>query len=208
MIFTRLALILSFCIPSMALAETEIRAGYSRLFANPAEVNDYVSPYPEVRALDTWTADAIFTLPSMPLGLGGRFEKFNQRESNATGETYAAWTRVSFLVNSRLIDEPSYYVGPIASIGVSNAFRLSLTPAASPASVDYKATGNLSGSLAVETGYKYDYFLVGAELGYMYAPLGDLKDSAGVSVSIPGQRGGLKTDLSALYLNLNIGVHF
>lgn len=207
MIFVRLIL-LTLLLPSLALSETEIRAGYSRLLSKPEDVNDYVSPYPEVRTQQSWTADAIFTLPSMPLGLGGRFEKFNQRESNATGETYAAWTRVSLLVNSRLLDEQTYYVGPIATIGVSNAFRLSLTPAGSPASVDYKATGNISGSLGVESGFKYQWFLIGGELGYMYAPLGDLKDSAGVDVTIPGQAGTLKTDLSAFYFNLSLGVRF
>lgn len=197
-----------FLIPSFAVAETEIRGGYSLLFAKPSQVNEIVAPYPEVRRLSTWTADAIFTLPSMPIGIGGRFEKFSHRESNATGESIASWTRVSFLVNSRLLDEPTYYVGPVATVGVSNAFRLSLTPAASPVSVEYKATENISGSIAAEAGWKFDYAVLGAELGYMYAPLGELKDSIGQRVPSPNGSKNLKTDLSAVYMNLNLGVRF
>ncbi len=189
----------------MAQAETEFRARFSLLAANPSAVNEALAPYPETKTLRSYGADLIFTLPSMPVGLGGRYEKFFAQQSNSIGESAADWTRVSILINSRIVDE-DYYLGPIATIGVSNQFRYTTTPTGSP-SLEYKSDGNLSGTLAAEAGYKFSNWILGGELGYMYAPLGDLKDSSGQSVQNSGG-GGVTTDLGGFYLSLSAGLTF
>lgn len=175
---------------------------------SPDSFNRATSPYPSLELLGGWTTDVLFYLPSMPVGLGGRYEAFSANEQNETGGKETNWSRVSVLVNSRLLDEPSYFLGPIASIAVSNNFRTLLTPASASVPVEYKANGNFSASLGAEFGYKVGWLHTSLEAGYFYAPLGNLQDSLGQSLYVPVGNGPATVTLSGPYASVSVGVAF
>lgn len=193
---------------SSANASVEVRGSYRLTKPSTESLNQAVAPYPAIQTLAAWAADVLFYLPSMPVGLGGRYENYLAVDQNSTGQNETEWTRVSVLINSRLIDEIDYFVGPIGSIAVSNKFRARLTPRSSTLPVEYRANGNLSASVGAEAGYKLNWFNVSLETGYLYAPLGNLQDSFGQTLNTPGGGGPASVDLSGAYASVSIGAAF
>ena len=120
-----------------------------------------------------FNGDAILSIPLLPIGLGVRYEDLERSASNSTASFDAKLKRVSIIVNKRFIDTITY-LGLIGTVGVDNDFRFHMVQGGQ--TIDAKATG-LSGSLGLEGGVKLGFFLIGAEVGYLYAPLSNLSSN-------------------------------
>jgi hypothetical protein len=183
--------------PANANAFLELRGSYGLYQANPSQINSSFT-YPKLDQMTGYSADAILSLIGMPFGVGVRYEDFEKKASNAAGGYDATYKRVSLLVNKRFIDTIGY-IGLLGTVGVSNDFKYAINGGATG-----KATG-ISGSAGLEAGVKLGVLLVGAELGYMYAPLSNLK-SGGSDLLVGGHT--VKVDLSGAYARGTVGFAF
>jgi len=196
-----LALIATLTLTPQARALIEIKGGYTLLNVNSGDINDANSSFvlPKLDSLTGFHADVMAMLPLMPVGLGLRYESLSRKEAGTGGEFKADWTRISLAINSRLIDT-LFYLGPIATIGISNDFKYTI------AGTEFKTDNSLNASVGVEGGAKLGLFLAGAELGYMYAPLGDLKGASGSTITVNGH--SAQADMSGVYFRIALGVGF
>lgn len=211
----KLILLTLLIVPGPAFAGTlmEVKAGYAVENIDSQDINQTVganagtnsgTSFPKLETLSAVSADAIAFFPALSLGLGARYEKFTGSKSSDGQESKAAWERVSVLASYRAFDE-GFYFGPIASLGVSNEFKY--TTSANGSDSDYKAKGNLSASGGLEAGAKLSILRIGLEAGYLYAMLGEIKDSLGNSIlkqdGLPAQ-----ADLSGPYAKVLVGLGF
>jgi hypothetical protein len=196
--------ILAFFSPS-AQALIELKGSYSLLTTSPGDINSYsdTHTYPHLGGMTGIGADVLVSLPTMPVGLGVRYETFAQSVSSSTYDAKSSFQRVSVIVDSRWIDTLAY-LGFLATFGVTNDFKL--TETAAGVDTVFKSNGGFSATAGLEGGLKLLLLRVGAEAGYMYAPLGDLKDSNGAAVT--NNSAGVKTDLSGPYVRATIGFGF
>lgn len=192
-----------FTAPAHALFE--IKGGYSFLYVNPSDINDVGSSLGlKFEKMTNLSADVMASLPTMPVGLGVRYETLKANESQAGNEFNSTWRRVSVLVNKRFVDTGAY-LGPIVTIGVSSDYKFSTKTAG--ITTDYKATGNVTASAGIEAGVKMMLIRLGGEAGYMYAPLGDLKATDGTPFS-KADGSTAKADMSGTYIRLTAGFGF
>jgi hypothetical protein len=142
------------------------------------------------------SVDGIISLPLVPVGFGLRWEDMGASVGAGAVNFEAKMTRVSALVNYRLIDT-IVHLGLIASIGVSH------TASATVGSTAYTSSPGLAGtySIGLEGNLSLLGLIVGAEAGYMAANLGTMKDSGGTSI-------GRDIDLSGPYTKILVGFGF
>lgn len=191
-------------IATPASALIELKAGYSVINTSPSTLNDYIAPAPKVEALQSLSADVMASLPLLPVGLGVRYETIGSSSSTSGIESKVEWQRMSILANKRFVDT-GIYIGPIATVSVANEFKYKRTTGG--VTTEYKAGDNMTASLGLEAGLKLLLLRIGAEVGYLYAPLGELKDSAGV-VAADSSGTAVKPDLSGAYYRAVIGFGF
>lgn len=198
-------LIVAFASPFASASLLELRAGFSVLQAKPDEINENNgASFPQFEKMDGFSADAVATLPAMPIGLGVRFERFNAEGSNSAGSFDAKFERTSLLVSKRLVDTGLYF-GGVLTIGLTN--QLNHEQTVSGTRTSYKATSGATASAGVEGGLKLGFLRVGAEAGYLYAPLGKLKYSNGTDViNVDGSK--IAVDLNGPYARVNLGFGF
>ncbi len=199
------------CFTSSSWAFFEVRGGLSVLNANPSEANDSlqasVAGAPKIEQMIGLTADVLVDPPLLPVGLGLRYEGLINKKGDpdsATGSLYGSFTRTSLLINKRLINT-LIYLGPMLSIGFQNEAKTEFTVAGTV--TKYKASSGFTAGIGAEAGVKLMFLRLGAELGYLYAPLGNLKDDAtGNDATIGGKTP--KLDLSGVYANVTLGFGF
>lgn len=193
--------------PSLGHAATlmEIKAGYAIESVDPKDINEMNrASSVQLGSLTAINADVTAFFPSLPLGLGARYEKFTGHETSGGIETKARWERVSVLASYRAYDD-GFYFGPIASLGVSNEFKYTITDNARE--LDFKTNGNLSASGGLEAGAKLSILRLGLEAGYLYAMLGEVKDASGSPV-LQENGNAVKADLSGPYARVLVGLGF
>ncbi len=188
-----------------AHALIELKGGYSFIETSPTDINNLNSTAPKTGTLNAVSVDAMATVPMMPVGLGVRYESISAKNTKSSNDSSVNWSRVSILVNKRLVDTGLYF-GPIATIGVSNDFKSHSN--ISGVGTDYTANGPISETLGLEAGAKLAIFRVGAEAGYMYAPLGKLKNSTSKTTSLTTSGAEAKADMSGPYFRLLVGLGF
>lgn len=200
-----LAFVCVFAFTGRAQALLDLRATYAMLQVNPEALNTQVGPaFPKLAGMQAFGADAIASLPAFPLGLGVRYERFASDKTSATGEAEAKYIRTSVIVTKRFIDTGAYF-GLIATGGISNDFTYETTAAG--VRTRYKADSGFSASAGFEAGMNLMVLKIGAEAGYMHAPLGNLKSSSGVELTdVAGNK--IKTDLSGTYVRAVVGFGF
>ena len=189
----------SFALPAQAILE--LRGGYVSDQVDASDINSKFSANPSLKTMTGFNADAILSLPLMPIGFGVRYEQLEDKESNSAASFDATLKRVSLILNKRFIDTFGY-LGVIGTIGVSNDFQYKFTYAG--ATTTTKATG-LSGTLGVEGGVKLGFFLLGAEVGYLYAPLSKLQEN-GQDYTTGGHTVSAKLD--GVYARGSVGFSF
>lgn len=142
-------------------------------------------------------ADAVVTLPLMPLGFGLRYENQGLTASSGGLEFKTSYTRTALIINSRLIDT-LLYLGPVFTYGISH----SGSAKASETSYSTKFTSSKMSSYSVglEAGVKLVGFNVGAEVGYMNFSWKNATDSTG---TISGSR---TLDMSGTYAKVMLGI--
>ena len=188
-----------------AAALIDLRAGYTMLNASPSALNTSLGTLPHLSKMQGLNADLIVSLPLMPVGLGLRGEFLADKQSNTVGDYTATMTRVSLLVNSRIIDTLMFF-GPIASIGLTNEFKMD-TAVTGGSSQSYKSTGGFNGSIGLEGGAKLIGLELGGELGYLYAPFKDFKDAAGATLN-DSSGTAVAGDMSGVYFRVMVGFGF
>ncbi|CAN5396164.1 hypothetical protein BH10BDE1_BH10BDE1_19550 [soil metagenome] len=190
--------------PKSAEALIELKAGYSMHQTSPGGLNDAFPLNPKIDQMTSLSIDVMANLPLMPLGLGVRHEIMKRSATSGTFESSIDWSRTSILVNHRIIDTLAY-VGPIATIGVASDFKYHSS--ASGVTTDYKTDSQFTATVGVEAGVKFLLLRLGAEIGYLYAPMGELKSSTGTPVT---NTDGSKVtfDMSGTYVRILAGFGF
>lgn len=182
----------------------EVKGGYSMHTASPGGLNDQFASNPKIEQLQAISVDVMGNVPLMPVGLGVRYETLKRNETGVGVASEVDWTRTSILVNKRLVDT-LFYLGPIATFSVASDFKYRSTTAG--VRTDYKTDSQLTVTGGIEAGAKFALLRIGAEAGYLYAPMGELKTSAGVPVT---DAGGSKVtfDMSGPYARFVVGFGF
>lgn len=191
-------------VPTPAHALIELKAGYSMLTTSPGDLNDAFATFPKVSGMTIFSADVMASLPLLPVGMGVRYETIGAEESSGAMKSKVEWKRMSVLVNKRFIDT-GIYLGPVATVSVANDFKYKTSNGGTE--TDYKSGEQLSATVGLEAGLKLMLFRVGAEVGYFYAPIGELKDSDGAVVNGAGGSPA-KVDMSGPYYRAMIGFGF
>lgn len=193
-----------FLIAKPAHALIEVKGGYSQLTVSPGSLNDQFPLAPEIKQLQSISVDVMANVPLMPVGLGVRYEMLKRNETAGTSGSQVDWKRTSILVNKRLIDT-LMYLGPIFTVSVASDFKYESTVAG--VASNYKTESAFNATAGVEAGLKLLLFRIGAEVGYLYAPMGELKTSAGVPVT--NASGNKVTfDMSGPYARVTAGFGF
>jgi hypothetical protein len=178
----------------------EIRGGLGINSASPDafedEVNAAGSGGLESDDFDNYNADIFFNIPAFPLGVGLRHEWINQDQSANGNKWDLKAQNTSVLVDWRIFDA-GIYLGPILSIGYPSAEVDFETPGVKAS--DRINSGRPSFSIGAELGGKIDWFLVGAEAGYLSLKLDDFKTNSGSNADV---------DLSGFYGKVMVGVTF
>lgn len=189
---------------STSEALIEVKGGYSMHTTAPGGLNNNFPSNPKVEQLQSISIDVMGNVPLMPVGLGVRYETLKRNETGTGVGSEVDWTRTSILVNKRLIDT-LVYLGPIATFSVASDFKYRSTTAG--VRTDYKSDSALNITAGIEAGAKLLLLRVGAEVGYLYAPMGELKTSAGVPVT---DANGSKVtfDMSGPYARVVVGFGF
>lgn len=188
--------------PSQALVE--LKAGYSQFTTSPSSLNDQFSGNPKISQMQAISFDVMGNVPLMPVGLGVRHEMFSRKESDGGLSSEIDWKRTSILVNKRLIDTVMY-LGPVATVSFASDFKYSSDSGAT--TTNYKTESQLTATAGVEAGFKLALLSLGAEIGYLHAPVGELRDSAGVAVT-DGNGSKINVDLSGPYMRASVGFGF
>lgn len=194
-----------FTVPTSAWALFEARLTYGNLgsqqnftdicqgsCASPADAPSKASSF-------GLGADAIITLPMIPIGIGLRYEDMKVSTSSSNIEADLKYKRTALLLNYRLIDT-ILHIGPIASIGISHSGDLSITEGGTQR-VNLDSGSVSSYSLGFEVGAKPLIIIpikVGAEAGYMMYDWGKRTNSVdGTSKDV---------NLSGYYLKVFLGI--
>jgi hypothetical protein len=156
-------------------------------------LNDQFSGNPKISQMQAISFDVMGNVPLMPVGLGVRHEMFSRKESDGGLRSEIDWKRTSILVNKRLIDTVMYSRSG-CDRQLSRAIS-SIHPTTWATTTNYKTESQLTATAGVEAGFKLALFSLGAEIGYLHAPVGELRDSAGVAVT-DGSGSKINVDLS------------
>lgn len=143
-------------------------------------------------------ADAFVDPPGIPIGLGLRYEKMMSEKTVGGDKAKIDFTRTSLLINKRFI-ETVLNIGAVATVGLAN--KLDYTTTTSGTEIKYTAETGFTASIGAEAGVTLGFFYLGAELGYLHAPLGDIKPPAGVTVTPTP-----KADMSGTYAYVLLGI--
>ena len=187
-----------------AHAVIELKGGYSLHTSSPGGLNDQFAANPKITQLQSISFDAMGHVPLLPVGLGVRYETLKRNETADGFGSEVNWSRTSIIVNKRLIDT-LVYLGPIATFSVASDFKY--TSKTGNVSTRYKTESQLNATVGVEAGAKLSLLRVGAEVGYHYAPMGELKTDAGVPVT-NGAGEKVTFDMSGPYARLVVGFGF
>lgn len=188
--------------PAQALVE--LKAAYSMFSTNPSGLNDTFAGQPKISQMQALSFDVMGNVPLMPVGLGVRHEMFSRKESNGALNSEVDWKRTSILVNKRLIDTGIYF-GPVATVSFASDFKYRSDNGTTRA--DYKTESTLTATAGLEAGFKLVLLTAGIEAGYLHAPMGNLRDSAGVEV-LDGSGSKINVDLSGTYVRATVGFGF
>jgi hypothetical protein len=193
-----------FLVAQPAFSLVELKAAYSMFSVSPSGLNDNFAGQPKISEMQALSFDVMGNVPLMPVGLGVRHEMFSRKESSGSLNSEVDWKRTSILVNKRFIDM-GIYLGPIATVSFASDFKYK--SATGSTRTDYKTEGTLTATAGLEAGFKLALLSAGIEAGYLHAPMGNLRDSAGVEVV--GSNGSkINVDLSGTYVRATVGFGF
>lgn len=186
-----------------AAALVELRGSLSRHDITNTSWNSS-NGFPKLDNVQSVAVDVMASVPMMPVGLGLRYETLKRTETGAVSSTSVDWRRTSIIINKRLLDDGLYF-GPIGTIGFASDFQFRQAVAAS--AVDYKTEAVPTYTAGLEAGFQFLIFTLGAELGYMHAPLGELRFAqSGTPAELNGAR--VNVDMSGPYYRITGGVKF
>jgi hypothetical protein len=186
-------------------AGVELR--YSMMELTPSSLEDLNAyngaSFPEFKKARGFGGDALVSLPSMPISLGVRYERYSGSEENGAGKFESSFERQSLLIVKRYIDSV-LYGGLVLTVDFGNKFTYKKIQGVE---TNYKAKAKLTGSIGAELGIKVLFLTFGVEGGYLYAPLGNLK-FANTEVDVMNGAKPVEIDLSGTYARAVVGLAF
>ena len=204
------ALVLVFAFADSAHALLELKFGLAQLSPNPTALNDFVGASaggPAIGSQSGFVLDAMADPPGIPFQLGVRYESYSQAGGDggtANGGMQAKYARTSVVLGKRLINTIAY-LGPIATVSYLSDFNYDFTK--NNAKNSYTAGGKTTASVGVEAGLRLLLLRIGAEAGYLYAPLGTLKDATGAEAK-NSAGSTMDVDYSGVYARVLLGFGF
>ena len=183
-----------------ASALLEARVGYELL--NIKGINNQDDNLPSTSNLSGLTADGLVILSDYVVGL--RYEALSGKKSTGTYEVEAKLNRASLVLGYRLWDTGLYF-GPIATVGVLSTLNYKTRSASL---VEYK-NDKMTLGLGFEGGVHLLGLLVGGEIGYLSANMGNLKfkDGGGEATGAMNAQ-KMPADLSGMYARVLVGFAF
>jgi hypothetical protein len=199
------------CVSTLFFASAAKASGvelrYSMMELTPtslADLNAYNgASFPELKKAGGFGADALVSLPAMPISLGVRYERYSASEENGSGKFESTFERQSLLIAKRYIDSV-LYGGLILTVDFGNKFTYKKIQGVE---TNYKAKAKLTGSIGAELGIKILFLTAGVEGGYLYAPLGNLK-FANTEIDVMNGSNPVEIDLSGTYVRAVVGLTF
>ena len=158
-----------------AHAVLELRGNFGLVQATPTDLNTKVSTTSGSNDLNLtgatmYGADAIFKFPMSHIGIGVRYENWDQKKTTAnygsagiSGSNEMTMSRWAGILTIRPIDT-LVYLGLIGTYGISQEIHDIVGPTSSLS--DYKNSAGTTYSAGVEGGFKMGFLRLGAEVGY------------------------------------------
>jgi hypothetical protein len=183
---------------SFALIEGRLRYGF--LASTPTYSDLYsASSTPSATPTQGYGLEVIVSPPLFPVGVGLRYEDFENKVSSGNTSYDLTWDKTSLVINYRIIDT-LIFLGPIASIGLSQNNNYKVVVSGNQVA-NYSANNAEMYSLGFEGGAHILGLLLGGEIGYQKYKLKGATDTTG------GQ-GSTDIDLSGTYISLLAGFSF
>lgn len=187
----------------------ELRGAVALLNANPSELHAFTSEAfpssPKPARMNGVAVDVIATLPIMPVGVGARLETFKGSDTAVGTEAGVEWKRISVLLNKRFVDR-GVYLGPVLTVGISNDFKYRTGPVGS--TQEFRAKDPFSASIGIEAGVSLFVIKLGGEVGYLHAPVGNLKNADTLAEPTLASGEKVKADMSGTYARATLGLSF
>lgn len=181
---------------SVSASFLEIRAGYETQGINSIKNQD--SNLPDQTSMAGFTGD-IFIIPT-DLVLGLRYENLSGKKESGSYSTEAKYTRTSAVIGYRIWNT-GLYLGPLLTVGMANLTYKTQSASSAESKVDKTSFG-----LGFEAGVHLVGLLVGAEVGFVSANLGNLKSGGSDAKGANGEV--MTADLSGTYARAVIGLSF
>lgn len=200
--FGSMILTLAFLFSYSASALVEVRLGYS--LQHTSGVTDNDANVPNMKTPAGLNVDV---LTNLFLLAGIRYESLSEDKSTGLDTGYeTTYTRTSLVAGYRFINTDEYFLGPIATIGLASKLNYTYNPLNGP-TVGMSSGNNGSYSVGVEGGFQAFGYLVGAEIGYLSAKIGNLKSKDTGSEVLVGNQ-AISADMSGLYTRIMAGFSF
>jgi hypothetical protein len=199
--------------PSFAMFD--IRGGFGTQNGIPKDVNDTFTGDTDIKSINGLTADVMFHLPLIGLGVGLRYEDMSTKTNdNLSGGSILdkkfSVQRTSAVVDYRLIDTLVYF-GVIGTYGLAHTIKYYYDCnggicSGFPNPFNGTAQSPSSYSLGVEAGLKVSHITLGAELGYQVMTASSFVDNGVYITNSDGSNVAL--NFSGVYYKLMLGVTF
>ena len=187
-------------VASSAWGLIEVRGSYQQLSTSGAKDNN--DNVPDMKNPEGLSADVVGVLLGFVAGV--RYENLTERKSNALANYSAKFTRTSLIAGYRVLDD-NIYLGPLVSLGLTSELNYHLN--VNSTDVGLKSSEKSTYSIGVEGGYQALGYLVGAEIGYLSAKLGNLKNKNG-SGEYTSNGQVVTADMSGVYARIVAGLSF
>ncbi len=195
--------ILSFLLtPPAAWGLFEIRGSYELL--DSSGVKDHDDNVPNMKMPAGLSADVLTSVLGIVAGV--RYQNLTENKSTGAGSAYEAkYNRTSLVGSYRFLDS-EFYLGPIVTLGLNSNIDYTYTPTSGATSKLESGTTS-SYSIGVDGGFQAFGFLVGAEVGYLSAKIGNLKNKNGGGEVLVGGT-PISADMSGVYTRIMAGYSF
>ena len=198
-ILSSLIIILSLLSTAPVFALIELRGAYQ--LNNTSGVKDNNDNVPNMKTPAGLSADVVAVFLGFVGGL--RYERLTERKTAGNFDYDANFTRTSLVAGYRILDT-GWYLGPIATLGLSSKLDYVMN---NGSRIAMKSANKSNYSVGVEGGFQALGYLVGAEIGYLSAKLGDMENKAtGGAYTSNGQV--VTADMSGVYTRIVAGFTF
>ncbi len=151
-------LVVTLLFSAQAMAIVQLRGHYGLGQPEGSSFN----PSPNTQTIG---ADAIVSLPLIPIVFGLRYESLTTDEDIGATNEEVDLSRIAILGGYRILDT-LFFIGALGSFGIINDGEVNSTTAGVTTATEIDMSTSLT--LALEGGVKLNDFILGLEIGYMH----------------------------------------